>query len=72
MSSLTDAKVNVIQGTYKILHKYFSETVLGSDEYRPVYLAAADSRSDWDNDAANLRMYAAARSPWFSDCFSDD
>lgn len=63
-------KVDDISGTYKNLHKYFSETTLGSDRYLQVYLATVDSRTDWANYAANLKTYVSTRSLWFSDHYT--
>ncbi len=66
---MNHCKVKDIQGTYKNLHKYSEETVLGSGKYRQVYLATVDSETDWANYAANLKTYVTARSLWFSDRF---
>jgi len=62
-------KVNEIS-SYNI-HKYGSNTNLGSGEYYQSFLATNDSKTDWPNYAANLKTYVTARTKWFANNYYD-
>lgn len=52
------------------LHKYNADTVIDKGTaYEQHLLATPDSATDWENYAANLKSYIAARSLWFRDAY---
>ena len=58
-------KVNPIEGPYKNVHDYNSNTNVGTGQYAQSYLATNDDKSDWPNYAQNLKTYVTIRSLWF-------
>ena len=53
------------------IHKYSSNTTLGSGQYRQTYLATTSSKSDWGNYAANLKTFITTRTLWFKNNYYD-
>ncbi len=51
-------------------HYYDTVTTLGSGEYEQKFRATTDSKTDWDDYAANLVTYVTARSLWFHNNFA--
>ncbi len=66
--------IKVVDITDYNLHQCSRRTVLEEDDavYRQVMLATADSASDWDCYAANLKTFIHARSLWFRSCYPDE